>query len=63
MGTSNRPVWRKSSYSDNNGGACVEVAASGAGIFVRDSKDPNGPALDFSRDAWTLFVGEFRTHR
>jgi hypothetical protein len=26
-------------------------------IPVRDSKDPHGPALTFSRDAWTSFVG------
>jgi hypothetical protein len=63
MGISNRPVWRKSSYTDNNGGACVEVSISGAGILVRDSKDPNAPTLGFSRGAWTRFVCEFRTHR
>ncbi|SCL50722.1 protein of unknown function [Micromonospora citrea] len=63
METSDRPVWRKSSYSDNNGGACVEVATSSAGIRVRDSKDPSGPTLGFSREAWTWFVSEFRARR
>ncbi|WP_344468346.1 DUF397 domain-containing protein [Kitasatospora kazusensis] len=61
------PVWFKSSYS-SNGGACVEVATNLVGaqaiVPVRDSKDPGGPALVFSRDAWTAFarsvaVGEF----
>ena len=41
--------WRKSSYSSGNGGNCVEVAAGGPGVVaVRDSKDPDGPALVFS---------------
>lgn len=36
-------VWRKSSRSDGNGGACVEVARNLPGIVaVRDSKDPAG---------------------
>jgi hypothetical protein len=35
-------VWRKSSRSGGNGGACVELASVGA---VRDSKDPAGPIL------------------
>jgi hypothetical protein len=37
--------WRKSSYSGNNGGQCVEVAVNLTGVVaVRDSKNP-GPAL------------------
>jgi hypothetical protein len=35
-------VWRKSTFSGGNGGACVELANLGA---IRDSKDPTGPAL------------------
>jgi hypothetical protein len=35
-------VWRKSSCSGGNGGACVELANIGA---IRDSKNPAGPAL------------------
>ncbi|MFJ4670050.1 DUF397 domain-containing protein [Kitasatospora purpeofusca] len=56
--------WFKSSYSDN-GGQCVEVSASLPGaVPVRDSKDPEGPALVFPADAWRSFVagvqaGEF----
>ncbi|MGY0460399.1 DUF397 domain-containing protein [Kitasatospora sp. cg17-2] len=58
--------WFKSSYS-NNGGECVEVSASFPGaVPVRDSKDPEGPALVFPADAWRSFVagvqaGEFGT--
>jgi len=30
--------WRKSSYSGDNGGNCVEVARLAEGIGIRDSK-------------------------
>ncbi|MDH6138024.1 hypothetical protein P3T35_000001, partial [Kitasatospora sp. GP30] len=40
-------AWVKSSYSDH-GGNCVEVAPGLPGVTpVRDSKDPEGPALYF----------------
>ncbi len=47
--------WRKSSYS-GSGNNCVEVAASGPGVAVRDSKDPHGPRLAFSPEQWRAFV-------
>lgn len=42
--------WRKSSYS-GGAGACVELAAVDECVAVRDSKDPEGPAIIFSRSA------------
>ncbi|MFD7583246.1 DUF397 domain-containing protein [Kitasatospora sp. NPDC059817] len=52
--------WRKSSYS-NNGGNCIEVAPGFPGVLpVRDSKDPEGPALVFPADAWSSFVAAVR---
>jgi hypothetical protein len=49
--------WRKSTYSNSSGGDCVEVADGVAGVVpVRDSKDPDGPALVFGADAWTAFI-------
>ncbi|MGN9776676.1 DUF397 domain-containing protein [Micromonospora sp. H33] len=60
METSDRPVWRKSSYSDNNGGACVEVAAINRGVLVRDSKDKLGPALRFEGQAWIAFLARLK---
>jgi len=48
--------WFKSSYSDSEGGACVEVAHS-ASIHVRDSKTaPTGPELRIAAPAWTAFL-------
>lgn len=53
-----RAVWRKSSRSGGNGGQCVEVARNLPGIVaVRDSKDPDGPALIFGPDDWHAFIG------
>ena len=50
-------IWRKSSYSGSNGGACVDVADNLPGIVaVRDSKDPNGPALTFAPAGWRAFT-------
>ncbi|MGW7083618.1 DUF397 domain-containing protein [Streptomyces sp. NPDC054871] len=50
--------WRKSSYSGGDGGeACVEVADGVPGIVpVRDSKNPQGPALLIRAEAWAAFV-------
>ena len=56
-----RAVWRTSSYT-NNGGACVEVADNLPNVVaVRDSKDPNGPALMLSADQWAGFVARIRS--
>lgn len=55
-------VWRKSSASLN--GDCVEVASLPEGVAVRDSKNPDGAMLSFSRSQWRAFLrgadqGEF----
>ena len=57
-------VWRKSSYSNQDGGNCVEVADSFTGVVpVRDSKDPDGPALVFPAAAWAAFVAGVRARQ
>ncbi len=48
-------AWRKSSYSGGSGN-CVEVAALGGGVAVRDSKDPGGPSLVLAPGAWRAFL-------
>ncbi|MFF5772632.1 DUF397 domain-containing protein [Streptomyces californicus] len=50
-------MWRKSSYSNSDGGNCVEVADGFPGVVpVRDSKRPEGAALVFGASAWAVFV-------
>ncbi|MFH9041457.1 DUF397 domain-containing protein [Streptomyces sp. NPDC017966] len=50
-------AWRKSSHSNDTGGDCVEVAVGLPGLApVRDSKNPQGPALLFAADAWNRFI-------
>ncbi|MBK0371491.1 DUF397 domain-containing protein [Streptomyces sp. RB110-1] len=54
-----RLVWFKSSYSGNEGGECLEVAADGTAVRVRDSKEQgDGPQLAFTRGAWAGFVAD-----
>lgn len=48
--------WRKSSYSSDSGGACVEVASSGGAVLVRDTTDRSGPSLTITPDAWQAFL-------
>ena len=56
-----RAVWRKSSYSSGNGGQCVEVARNLPNIVaVRDSKNPEGPALVFTPQEWRAFLDGVR---
>ena len=57
------PYWIKSSFSFANGN-CVEVAALSDGkTGVRDSRDPEGPVLEFAPGAWRAFLGWARTGR
>lgn len=49
-------AWHKSSYSGSQGGDCVEVATCPDAVHVRDSKDPEGPLLTFTPQAWAAFT-------
>lgn len=55
----NGAAWRKSSYSNQAGGDCVEVADGfrAAVVPVRDSKVPHGPVLCFGAGSWGAFIG------
>ncbi|MEU3304972.1 DUF397 domain-containing protein [Streptomyces sp. NPDC006678] len=58
--------WFKSSYSSEQGGACVEVAAHPTAVHVRDSKNPGGPMLTLAPGVWSSFAafagGHSATH-
>jgi hypothetical protein len=47
-------VWLKSKHCDSN--ACVEVALIGQDVALRDSKDPDGPVLCFTKQEWDAFT-------
>ncbi|MFF5491512.1 DUF397 domain-containing protein [Streptomyces virginiae] len=52
--------WFTSTYSDNQGGQCVQAQRRGAGpggkMAVRDSKNPEGGTFEFEGSAWTSFL-------
>jgi Domain of unknown function (DUF397) len=52
-------AWRKSSYSNDNGGDCVEVA-SADGVMIRDTANRDGGTLTFSTEAWGTFTASLR---
>ncbi|GAO06778.1 MULTISPECIES: DUF397 domain-containing protein [Streptomyces] len=55
-------TWRKSSYSNSDGGECIEVSNDLPALTpVRDSKNPQGPALLFGTSAWASFVTAVKT--
>lgn len=49
--------WWKSGRSNPNGN-CVELAAlpEGAGVAVRNSRDPHGPVLVYTPEEMTAFL-------
>ncbi|TDC97499.1 DUF397 domain-containing protein [Actinomadura sp. 7K507] len=53
--------WRTSSYSSGQGTECVEVAKLRREVAARDSKDPSGPVLGFSRGEWRVFLDEVKS--
>ncbi len=61
----NGAAWHKSSYSNQEGGNCVEVADGFQTVVpVRDSKTPHNPALCFATTAWTTFIDGLKSeHR
>ena len=51
--------WRKSTYSDANGGDCVEVASTDH-IMVRDNTDRGGVLLAVPVEAWQRFTASLK---
>jgi hypothetical protein len=52
--------WRKSSYSNDNGGNCVETASGAGVILVRDTTNRDGGTLAFRAEAWARFTASLR---
>jgi hypothetical protein len=56
--------WRKSSYSNSDGGQCIEIADNIPSVVpVRDSKAPARGALVFGAGAWAAFVDGVKRQR
>jgi hypothetical protein len=51
--------WRKSSYSNANGGNCVEVATADS-VLVRDTANREGFVLSVPQAAWSAFLATVR---
>jgi hypothetical protein len=49
-------MWRKSSFSSQSDGNCVEVAFGQVEAAVRDSKNPSGPMLTVPTGGWLELV-------
>lgn len=48
--------WFKSTYSDSEGAACLEVAPTPTTVHIRDSKIPEAPHLIVPAGTWTAFI-------
>ncbi|MEV7088700.1 DUF397 domain-containing protein [Streptomyces sp. NPDC093085] len=58
--------WMKSTYSDSNGGDCLEWApahAASGTVPVRDSKNPHGPVLGLPVGSFAVFVAGVKAGR
>lgn len=49
-------IWIKSSYSSGDGGQCVEVTAADTSVYIRDSKQADGPVLNVGSAGWARFL-------
>jgi hypothetical protein len=52
--------WQKSSTSGPPEQGCVQVTCTQGHVWVRDSKNPIGPALGFTREGWSTFLAGVR---
>jgi hypothetical protein len=52
--------WRKSSYSSQSGGACLEARTDADSVLVRDAANRGGATLSVNDAAWTVFLATIR---
>jgi hypothetical protein len=60
MNTAHARRWRKSTYSNQDADACVEIATSPTTVHVRDSKVTAGPELCLTPRTWSALTGWLR---
>ncbi|WP_353890663.1 DUF397 domain-containing protein [Micromonospora sp. WMMA1363] len=48
--------YRKSTRSGGSGGNCVEWSHTAHGVYIRDSKNPDGPELVATQAEWADFL-------
>lgn len=55
-------TWIKSSHSDENGNACIEIAhrPHAGEVAIRDSKDTAGPVLRVPAGQFAAFIDHVR---
>ena len=60
MGQSVTEQWRKATYSQSNGGACVEVGRAADRVAVRDTANRSAGHIEVAARAWTEFLAALR---
>lgn len=56
-------TWRKSTYSNAQGGACVEIGSNPGAVLVRDTKQEgraDRTVVEFTPRAWARFTASLR---
>jgi hypothetical protein len=53
--------WRKSTKCPSSD--CLEVALGRPEVWVRDSKDRDGPTLSFAAPSWEAFISDVKDGR
>jgi hypothetical protein len=56
------PLWRKSTRSTNQGGACVEVSRMTGLIGIRDSKNPALGHISLDVERFTALVRRIKNN-
>ncbi|MDA2807696.1 DUF397 domain-containing protein [Nocardiopsis suaedae] len=56
-------AWRKSSYSNQTGGHCVEMAERPGRVMMRDTRNRDLGHLSFPLGEWAAFLREVAASR